>query len=371
MQKSRQGSRKVRIALSLVYVTAFVYIIVVLTTGGHPGILRLPARVQTARADEFHFNIGRNRVFADLGGSFVAAGTVGLQILSEDGNQIMREYFRMQNPAISAMNSRAIVYDIGGYAIRAVSPAGVTAALYADGSIVSATMNRNGWFTVVTQEGVGYRGNVTIYDDRGSARYRLYSADGFSYIATLSPNNRNLADLRFTDEGSQIRFLRMPNYEPQWTKELSGEIVIDLSFMPNGNLLALTTRELILIDGRGNGREIFTFSGRRLGAYSKSDDFISLYLLDYGVGYSGRLVNIRANGDVLGELTVDREILSMSLADGYLAVLWSDGLMFYSAEFNEFPPYPVISIAGANRVHALPGGTALAYGDFSAVVLQR
>jgi hypothetical protein len=68
-----------------------------------------------------------------------------------------------------------------------------------------------------------------------------------------------------------------------------------------------------------------------------------------------------------------REVISMSTGGRYLAVLWSDGVLFYDRELDEFIPYgdgAAHAGAGARRVLALDGGAALVAGDFSAVVLN-
>ncbi|MCL2408492.1 MAG: DUF5711 family protein [Oscillospiraceae bacterium] len=378
-EKKKKKRRVIGVVLALVYLSITAYIIISIVSGAESwGFARFAnmfsQRPVYLRAGEINFNVGRNRVFADLGGSLAAAGTLGIQVLDADGNEALRESFRMESPAISAQDGRAIVYDIGGTEIRVFNGTEIVSAIEANGRIVSATINPNGWIAVATQVSGGYRGVVTVHNDRGRDVFRVFLVEeGYVLTAALSPDNGTLSVLTLRETGSMIsrwEVGRAADGAQSYTS-LPDELIIDISHLPNGNLLAVSTGSLIVINRNGSAREIFDFSGRRLGRYAMDSGVIILHLLDYGVGNSGRIITLRENGSVIAELEANREILSMSAAGGYLAVLWSDGLMFYDSRLNELPvPEESFSIAGANRVIAV-NGAALVAGDYAAVVLAR
>jgi len=324
-------------------------------------------------AQEFYFDVGRDRMFADLGDSIAAAGTVGIQVLDVGGNETLRDPFRMSAPAISAVNGRAIAFDIGGTAVRVFNKMRIEASFEAAGSVVSASINRNGWFCVNTQEGGGLRGVATVYNNTADAVYRVNLASGYVLSSVLSPDSRSLAVLNLTDRGSRITLYHGLNkQDPDSAFDLSGGLILDMRFLPGGDLLVVSTDSLIVIDRDGASRTLYEYFDKRLSGYSLNEGIIVLHLLDFGVGYSGRLVTLDEDGNLVGEIVTDRELISMSFGGGYLAVLRNDGLVFYDAELKEsHPSGESITTAGASRVLALESGAALAAGDHSAVVINR
>jgi len=243
-----------------------------------------------------------------------------------------------------------------------------------DGSVVSASINKNGWFCVVTQESGSSRGNVTVYNSSGSLVYRVRKFTGFVLSAHISHDNKNLAILNMTDNGSRISLYHDidTEEEPFELFDRYGGLIIDVMYLPNGDLLAISTKSLFLVDTQGEGKMLHTFADKRLGGYAQYNDFIALHLYDYGVGHRGRLVTFRTDGTLLGEISFNREIISISAADRSLVVLRSDGVMFYSEELEEFPVAgDNVPVAGTSRILAVSERLAVATSDHSAIVVRR
>ena len=320
---------------------------------------------------EYHFDVGRNRVFADLGGSLAAAGTLGIQVLDNSDNETLRDLFRLSSPAIKAAEGWAIAFDIGGTAVRAFTATRVTASLEAGGAIVSATINKNGWFVICTQESKAFKSIVTAYDNRGREVYKISLATGYALSAVLSSDNRKLAVLNLTGDGSRITLYSLNSEAPDSEYNYEDGLILDLRNLPDGKILAVATDSLIIVDTNGSGTEFFGFEGSRLGGYILGEDFITLHLFDYGVGYRGRIVTLDDAGRLLGGIVTDREIVSMSSGGGYLAVLKSDDSMFFDAELNEFQPVEEsATAAGATQVISLGDRSVFAASDHFAVVFR-
>ena len=374
----KKRSLAVKILLWLLYAAVFAYVIATLVSGGRPpGIARFAGmfrpQAETVRTGEYVFDVGRNRVFADLDGMLAAAGTLGIQVLDSDGAEVLRDPFRMQSPAIDSAGGNAIAFDVGGTQLRVFNNSEIVAEIEAAGRIVSASINQNGWFTVITQEDMELRGIITVYNNRGRAEWRVHSAAGYALHAELSPDNRNIAVLRLTYTGSHVAFWEIgsDSDNPIRFFELPQSLIVDIKYLPGGNVLAVSTESLIVINRNGVGRAIVEFEGRRLGGFAASGRFIAVHLLDYGVGYRGQIITVRENGSVLGEKAINKELVSMSINGDLLAILWSDGVMFYDSGLNESPPLgDNVSGVEARRVVALPDGMALAAGESSAVVLE-
>jgi len=374
----RINRRIIGLILLLVIVTIIIIVVVSLVSNDSTGAMRLTGlfsrRSTVISVDEFNFDIGRERMFAHIDGSIAAVGSLGALVVDFDGNEIQRDLFRMSRPSIKSSGSNFIAFDIGGSSVRVYNKTQVTSLVETEGTVVSASINKNGWFCVVTQEGGSSRGIVTVYNNTGTVVYRVNKGTGFVLSAELSHNNKNLAILNFTDNGSRISLYHDigTEEEPFELFDRYGGLIIDIIYMPNGDVLAISTKSLFLIDTSGEGKMLYTFADKRLGGYVYDEDFIVLHLYDYGVGHQGRLVSFRTDGTVLGEISFNREIISMSAVDKSLVVLRSDGVLFFDQELEEFPiSADNVSVAGASRILAINKDTAVATSDHSAVVVRR
>lgn len=366
--------RLVRIACSIASLAVLTYITVSLISGRGLGLSRFSGLFSKSEpvetADDYFFDVGRGRTFADLGGALAAAGTQGIQILDAGGAETLRDPYLMSTPAMNAREGRAVAFDIGGFSVRAFDRSGIISSFETDDAIINASINRNGWFCVCTREGGGFKGAVDVYNGSGAEVYRVNMANGYVLSAELSPDNLKLAVLTLTDNGSRVTFFSLDSETADHSYDLYGGLIIDISYRADGTLLAVSTGALIVIDRDGAGRELCGFSGAILSGYAIGSDYIALHLLDYGVGYRGRMIALGLNGDLLGEISTDREIISIAVGAD-IAVLRNDGLSIFSRNFTEYPVSGAPgSTAGATRVIALGDGSVLAAGDHSAVVIR-
>ena len=374
-KKRRKKRRLLGVVFSLVSLAILSYVAIALISGQGFDFSRFTGlfgeKTPVPVVDELNFDVGSNRVFADLGGFVAAAGTFGVQVFDFSGTETLREPFRMSSPAIDASAGRAIAFDIGGTAACVFTGTRVEALFTGGGAIISASMNRNGWYCICSQESGAYLSIVSVYDNSGRNVYKVSLASGYAMKAALSSDNKRLAVLNLTDNGSEIALYELNLESRTGVFELPGDLILDISFLPEGKLLAVSRESLIIVDTGGTGTALYDFNGMRLGGYEFGDGFTALYLLDYGVGYSGRLVTLKETGEVLGELATEKEIVSLSSGDGFLAILRNEGLSFFDANLEALSvDGNPAQAAGASRVAALGNSAALAAGDHFAVVVR-
>jgi len=374
-KRKMHNIKRLSLLLAVLAILALIAVVLIFGIGScYPGLSGcFSSSLPAITVDEFNFDVGRSRVFINIEGSVAAAGTLGIQVLDAGGSETLRDPFRMGRPAIKGSAGRCIAFDIGGFTVRVFDSSQVNASIETDGRIVSASINQNGWFCVVTQESGGIRGVVTVYNNLGEDVYRVALGGGYALSADLSHDNKDLAILNLTDNGSRISFYRGidVNVESDFLFDLPDELIIDIWHKPNGDLLAISTGSLYLIDRAGNSSILYTFSEKRLGGYTSGNDFIAFHLYDYGIGHRGRLVTILPDGRPLGEVVLDRDVISMSAVDKSLVVLQSDSITFLNEKLEELSVSgDTLSVAGASRILAVREGTALATSDNSAVVIR-
>jgi len=373
----KKKRRIIGLVLLLIFTAIIIFIVVSLIAGYSTGSFWFSGlfsqRVPEITVDGFNFDVGRYRVFADIGGAVAAAGTLGLQVLDANGSEKLREPFRLAQPAIASTGDNCIVYDLGGTAVRVFSSSQVISSIETDSAIVSASINKNGWFCITTQGSEGLKGAVTVHDKAGDMVYKVTLFTGFALSAHLSPDNTTLAILTLPETGSRIMLYQGidEDKDPDHQFDFFDRLIIDIFFMPNGDILALSTDALILVENSGDREILYTFPDNRLGGYVIQDNFIALHLYDFGVGFQGRLVTLRSDGSIPGELVTNREIISLSAFGKTLVALKNDGITFYREDLSVlFSPADNTYSAGAGRVLAVREDTAVATSDNSAVVIK-
>jgi len=376
-QKPKKKKRRLLgLFLSLIPLAILTYFAVSLISGQGLGISRIigffSASTSTLTVDVLEFNVGHDIVYADLDDSVVAAGTLGIQIFSSVGKETLRDPLRMSSPALCTGSGSAVVFDIGGTAARVFSKTEIITSHETDTPIISASINNNGYHCVTTQGTGGYKGRTMVFNSKGKELYKVDLASGYILTAIVSPDNKTLAILEMVEGGSRIAFYSIDSEAPGSSFDLPDTLIIDIIFIQTGDVLAVSEDSLLVVNPTGGtGDEIYTYKNRLLSGYTYDGGFIALHLLDYGIGYSGRIVTISENGKILGEIMTDKDILSVSSRGGDLAVLRSDGVFIYTGILEEFKALgPPVSAAEAMSILAIGGGVSLVAGDYSAVVYR-
>lgn len=320
-----------------------------------------------SKTAEFTYDSGFQNVYSDLNGGFAVASTVGLQVYDQSGNLSFSDIFEMSKPALCAGGDIAAVYDLGGASLKTFNINGVTKSISTNGKIISASLNKNGWLAVCTQESGGYKGMVTVYDKKGNGLFEWHSASGYILSATVSPDNGSLAVLTLNNEGSRIVFFTLDSTYEKAACTLNGELVLEIRYISGENVLAVSKNGLRVVKPDGSAQMIKDYHEKYLAGYSiESEDFTAFVLHDYMVGDQGSIITVDHNGAILGTLETGRRVLSVSAKGNYLAVLYSDGFVIYNRKLKECTH--IDDTAGAVQAIMRADGTSLLITAHSAII---
>lgn len=278
--------------------------------------------------EPFTYENGSNQTFALAGDGLAVASGSGIQLLDSGGIEVFSQVTSMENPAVSASRQLALFYDLGGSTCVAALPDGEGKTVDAGKSIISASVNASGYFTVIGEES-GSRGLVHVYDSDCRELYRWYAGTGWPIKAEVSPDNRRLAVLCVTDEGSAIVFFRLDSVDEQARLTFPGELLFDLRFMGNDRVCAIGG-DMACFAGT-DGKEIsrYDFAGQYLTAYDFGSGFAALLISPYRTG-EGALVTLDADGKQLGSTEPEGEIIALSAAERKLLAVTAGGMSLYS-----------------------------------------
>ncbi len=332
-RKGRVGRLVASLVLLGVLTAAAVYLV---STGGDlsaDGFRRFFAGDNGAPgATAFSFDAGLDPVFASLDGGLAVGSAGGLQYYDRFAQLVYDETFELSVPAVCVGGNMGAVYDIGGTTLKLFNKNGITSHIITSGKIISASLSDKGWLAVCSEEDGGYKGQVSVYNQKGVSAYEWHSAKGYVVSAAVSPDSKSLAVLTLTEDGSRIVFFSLSSPDELSSCTLPGRLGLEIDYPETDGALVVGTKALTRVQSDGTYMDLYDYNGRYLSGYSLGGDgFVLLALDDYLVGDVGRLVTVGLSGGVLGTVETDKGILSVSASGAAAAVLSTDELTFYSS----------------------------------------
>ena len=304
--------------------------------------------------------------FASLDGSLVSVSMHQVSVLDETGKTVYEQTVKFQSPALVRGASRAAAYDVGGTSVYVLTAKGLACQVDTSGEILAVALNKDGYLTVTSNES-GCKAAVRVYDASGQPVFAYRSADRFIMTAALSDDSRTLAAVTMGQSSgvftSYVVFYRINSESALTTTALTGSLIYDL--IPMGSrFCAVMEEQICFLDDSGEVRAAYSCGSDYLRRVDCGDGYAALLLGRYRNGTQHRLVTVDSDGQVMASLDVDGEVLSMSAAGRYIAVLFSDRMVIYDKTLAECARLDAVS--EARQVLMRADGSAVLAGSTAA-----
>lgn len=284
-------------------------------------------------SESFEFEASVDNVFSQINGMLVVGSSTGAACYDAEGEATASVSHVMSCPAISSGAKKAAVWDIGGTNLSIIDTAGEVREITAQGALISVSLNKNDWMAVGSEE-IGYNGLVTVYDKSLSPKYKWYSGEGYIVDADISPDSKAMTVTTLTGRGSRIVTFGFDSEVERGSYIAEDQLVFDIEYLSDNRICALSETGLTILNGMMEPEAEYRFNDQYLKDYClDGDGFAVLFLGKHRAGETGRLVTIGTDGKELGGIDVDGELLSMSAEGRYLAVVYSDKTVVYTADF--------------------------------------
>lgn len=327
-------------------------------------------RAETAGSESvYHYDSSSSNRFAVLGNHLVLLSETRLRILSPDGEEVWSTGVQMKAPALESGGSFVVAYDVGGTELYVLDELGERMKLIADEEepYISASLNENGWLAV-TGEKNGFKCGVQVYNDELEKVYEFDSARRFLSDALVTEDNKTLAAVTLGQDGnafvSNVVLYDLKETEPFGDYNIEDGLLLTMD-QQQDTLVALTDTGLSFAETDGNVVADYLYGEVYLRDYAlQGEDFTALLLNRYRSGSVGRLVTVATDGTEIASLDVNTEVLGISAAGRYLAVLYADRLVIYNRDLQVYA-----SLQGADYARDVlmrPDGSALLLGAESA-----
>ena len=289
----------------------------------------------------YQYDASSNNRFAVLGDRLVVLSNTSLQVLSADGGEIWSTSVKMNTPALAVGGGRAVAYDVGGTELHVVDSDGEQMNLTADPAepFLAATLNDNGWLAV-TAERDNCKGAVDVYNAKGELMFTFRSSQRFVTDAYVTDDDAYLAAVTLGQEESvfvsNIVLYDLTETDPVADYDVSDGLVLEISEQ-DGKIVTVSDTALTLADSKGTVEGSYFYGDEYLREYDTAgDDFTVLLLNRYQSGSLGRLVTVDEKGEEIASLDISDEVVGLSAAGRYIAVLYIDHLEVYNQDLQTY-----------------------------------
>lgn len=301
-------------------------------------------------------------VFAALGDSMLACSSNRILLYSDSGNTYVDLETSISQPVVTTAGNFALVYDAGGSQLYLFSGRQMVFqyATQGDYALISAQVNSNGWLAVVEQSS-GYKGSVTVYNAGHQPVVTENISSSFVMDAAVSPDNRQLAVFTVGQEelsfAATLTMYNVSDGESTVSAVVSDTPALEMRWDDSGIWLQEQSGlRLVSPDCQVMGQ--WEDESLYLRGYSlQGSGFAVEYFSRSRAGSVGQVVVVDDQGNVTGTLDVGEEVLSITAAGRYIALLTNSRLAIYTSDLTEYAA--VENNNGILRALARADGTAV------------
>lgn len=292
----------------LIMLAVLVFSIVVYQDYLNPAALRQGIRYLGATASQgstalLDVDAEEDAIYLPLGLGMASASKDGFRYHSmvEENRYHVSGSFR--NPALTAGNRLALVYDRGGENLTVVTSYSEVWSKTLDSTILSASMNAKGAFALVTNE-TGYRCAVSVYDAQQKLLCKWLTSQHYILSASVNHKTNAFAALCFsTGENTmktQVLLFRIGEETAYASVDLQQRNVCSMKYDNSGNLFILCEDGLMVVDADGNVTLNHAFTRPLTGFYHKEGALpLLIFTRAAEQGEMVQLLMLSATGDVL------------------------------------------------------------------------
>lgn len=285
---------------------------------------------------QISFDINADNLYKWIDSGLVIVSGTGIQLITENGETLLADTAILQNPAVAQGKEIAAVWSIGNKDFYTVGNSKGAVLTSTDKEVINISVNSEGWTAVSAQES-GYKGAVSVYNNKHKQVYKWSSGDGYLVNAIISDSSDKMASLTINETGSVLHFFSLGSTEQRGSYTAENSVLFDLAFLSNSSVCALSSNMAYFLNEKGSLISKYDFAGGYLKDYSlEGSGFAALFVGKYKAGNTGTIVTLSPTGTTLGKLDINNEVLSFSARGKYVAVLYTDTLVVYRSDMSVY-----------------------------------
>lgn len=295
---------------------------------------RLSAYLKTASAasdpfTEYRFETGLNTDYVPFRTGLAVVSGDTYSFVSGTGSLYSLQ-LSYQNPAVCASEKYVLIYDRGGKGFCVANSYSEYLRDELSSPIVSASMNWEGDFALVTDE-EGYRSAVAVYNRRQKLLCKWMTSQYYVLSASVSPAGDAFAALCLSQEQlearTEVRCFTIGRETPDWIFSLGEKQVYSLTHDNSGGLLILCDEGLYRLDKDGRQTASLPFSAPPVRFSVKESGDLLIAFSDTEQRTQGSLVWVVGDeGRILWRGSFPGTLYAADCAENMACVLTGDRL---------------------------------------------
>lgn len=261
-------------------------------------------------------------------------------VYSEDGNEKYTYNHTYSNPGVVVNGDRAVVFDRDGKGFVLLTDEKDVYSGEADGNILTAFFSENGDYAL-SCKGKKCTSEFTVYSSNHKIKFKWECA--YENITSIAlSDNGNLAGVALlgSENGeyySGIQYFGYSYSEPLNSAVIKGVAPFEIAFTNNNTLTLFTDNGIYKLSQNSSDVEIIKeYYNTEFNSFSRLPS--GAYILSLAKYGSTNLFNISlfsANGKLKKELSLDKEVISVSASEKYIFVLAEKEIMVYNHSCRE------------------------------------
>ena len=359
---------------TLALVLCAVLAVVVLTTmedGRHFASLRrwLMYGESSGSRDVYVYAADPANRYGRVGDSLLVVSPNTAQMIGDDGAIAFEQRLNMSSPQLTVGARPAAVCDVGGDTLYLMDQSGVRRTMSTEKGLCYYSARLNGSdYLAVTEQKSGYKATVSVYGSQGELKFHFDSYDNYISDAAVTEDCRSVVMVSLeTQEGTFAA--RLLAYSLDTAEQIGSAVIrdglaLDIRCVKN-RVLSLCDKRFVITSLDGETLLDRAYGNLYLHDYALTGDgFCALLLGRYQAGNICTLTTYDLDGKELASLPLTEEVLDISAAGSYLAVLYGNSVVVYNKDLTEHARMEGTDYAG--QVEMEDDGTVLLIAGASA-----
>ena len=370
-EKSKTLLQRLRVVLLVAVVVLVVAGLTAMEDGSHLAALRRWLMYgESDSTQDFHvYTADSNNRYGQLGTGLLVAGPNTIQFFRDNGDAVYDVPVKMKNPQLSVGQRQAVVCDVGGDTLYVLDPLGTRRTMNTERGLCyySARLNSSDYLTVTEQKN-GYKAAISVYNSSGEPVFHFDSYDNYISDAVVTPDCRSVVAVSLESQAG-VFASKLLVYDLESAQMVSSRLIRDglvMDFACSDNrMFCLCDKRFAVAALDGQILLDQAYGNLYLHDYALTGDGFSALLLGrYQSGNICTLTTFGADGEQLAKMDLTEEVLDISAAGDYLAVLYDDVLVIYTRDLLEHARLEDTQYAA--QIQMEPDGTVLMISGASA-----
>ncbi|MDR1117211.1 MAG: DUF5711 family protein [Oscillospiraceae bacterium] len=310
--------------------------------------------------DSYKFTANPTNAYADYMGGLAVLSANGLSVINKSGAETAATAASFQRPSVKAAGSYLLAYDVGGVNMVYCDSGAIKFSRAYKNNIITCEINAMGWYLVVAEES-GSKATAALYDETMEEVIKWFSPERYLTVSALSPDSARFCVGGVNQSGAKIMskviFMKRTSEEPYASYECYDELILDIVFLDNENVMILKEKSVVFCDGNGNKVGEQSFENLRLSDYSTDGAGLQVVCLsDKMSGSVSRVLTLNREGGIIAEKYIDG-VKAISCINGSLGILTTDTALVYNESMEDEKSFSIS--AGSRHIIMRENGTLM------------